>query len=67
MAINDDIETPGFYWIDNKLKSYHINHPRPSKKKVIECCNFLDVLVPILLLSTKLVRWPMSGIRKYWK
>ena len=45
MAINDDIETPGFYWIDNKLKSYHINHPRPSKKKVIECCNFLEVLV----------------------
>jgi len=45
IIINEDIESPGFYWINSKLKAYHVNHPKPSKKKIEECCEFIDTLV----------------------
>ena len=45
IIINNDIETPGFYWINNELKAYHVNHPKPSKKEIQACCDLLDILV----------------------
>ena len=45
IIINEDIEASGFYWINSKLKAYHVNHPKPSKKKIEECCDFIDTLV----------------------
>jgi hypothetical protein len=45
IIINEDIEAPGFYWIHSKLKAYHVDHPKPSKKKIEECCDFIDTLV----------------------
>jgi hypothetical protein len=45
VKINDEIEASGFYYINGKLRSYHINHPRPSKKQIQQCAELLDILV----------------------
>jgi hypothetical protein len=46
IKINDEIEAPGFYYIDGKLRCYHINYTgQPSKKQLQQCAEMLDILV----------------------
>lgn len=46
LVLDEDIETPGFYLLNNRLVAYHVNHPRPTKRKIRECCDLLDTLIP---------------------
>jgi hypothetical protein len=46
LKINDEIEAPGFYYINGKLRCYRINYTRqPSKKQIQQCAELLDILV----------------------
>ena len=47
IKINNETEAPGFYYINGKLRCYHINYTRrqPSKKQIQQCAELLDILV----------------------
>lgn len=45
LIIKEDIETPGFYFIDGKIKPYHIDLPaNPTVDQIKSCCDLLDIL-----------------------
>ena len=47
-----DIDTPGFYFIDGKIRYYNVNntinnaHPKPTLDQIKSCCELLDILQP---------------------
>src|SRR5215212_4524760 len=46
IKINDEIDSPGFYYINGNLRCYHINYKRQlSKKQIQQCSELLDILV----------------------
>ena len=33
IIINNDLETPGFYFISDKIRAYHVDHPKPTQQE----------------------------------
>ena len=44
IKIDRDIITPGFYLVDNKIRLYHRNYPKPTKEELKQCCEILDLI-----------------------
>jgi hypothetical protein len=45
MLVKEDIGTPGFYFIDKKIKSYNnSHHPKPTLEQIVKCCELLEIL-----------------------
>ena len=41
MTIKREIETPGFYLIDNKIEAYKVDHKRPTDEEIKKCADLL--------------------------
>jgi hypothetical protein len=39
-----DVETPGFYYIDEEIRHYHVKHPKPTIEEIKSCCESFDIL-----------------------
>ena len=52
VIVKNDIDTPGFYFIDGNIKQYNgsndnnnnNNHPKPTLGQIKKCCELLDIL-----------------------
>ena len=44
IKIDRDIITPGFYLVDNKIRLYHRDNPKPTKEELKQCCEILDLI-----------------------
>ncbi|HJT83420.1 MAG TPA: bifunctional DNA primase/polymerase [Nitrososphaeraceae archaeon] len=44
IIVKEDIETPGFYYIDGEIRPYHVDHPKPTFEQIKDCCELLDTL-----------------------
>ncbi|HET6715860.1 MAG TPA: hypothetical protein VFG90_01930, partial [Nitrososphaeraceae archaeon] len=42
----NELDTPGFYYIDGKIISYKTDHPKPTYDQIKDCCELLDTLQP---------------------
>ena len=41
VTIKREIETPGFYLIDNKIEAYKVDHKRPTDEEIKKCADLL--------------------------
>lgn len=45
LIVEEDIETPGFYFVDGEIRPYHIDLPaKPIVDQMKDCCELLDTL-----------------------
>ncbi|HET9806812.1 MAG TPA: hypothetical protein VFP49_07875 [Nitrososphaeraceae archaeon] len=44
MLVKEDIDTSGFYFINNKIRSYNNSHPKPTLEQIVKCCELLEIL-----------------------
>ncbi|HSF51546.1 MAG TPA: hypothetical protein VLA74_12355 [Nitrososphaeraceae archaeon] len=44
VIVINDVDTPGFYFMEGKVKNYHTNHPKPTFDQIVSCCELLDIL-----------------------
>ena len=44
IKIDRDVITPGFYLVDDQIKLYHRDPPRPSKEELQRSCELLDLI-----------------------
>ncbi len=48
LITKDDMDTPGFYFINRKIKQYdnvdNNSHPKPTVEEIVKCCELLEIL-----------------------
>lgn len=45
IEVTRNIETSGFYAVDDKIECYGLDLREPTDKDIVECCNFMNELV----------------------
>ena len=54
LIVKNDVDTPGFYFIEGQIKQYqpsnntnnNNSHPKPTHDQIKKCCELLDILQP---------------------
>jgi hypothetical protein len=44
LLVKEDVDTPGFYFIDKKIRSYNNSYPKPILEQIEKCCELLEIL-----------------------
>lgn len=48
LIVKNDVDTPGFYFIDGRIRQYNNNlntsHPKPTLSQIEKCCELLEIL-----------------------